>query len=59
VLGSPIITNAGRKNRPISACVVIPVDLKADLKTIKKKIYPYYEAAMGNGFDFTELDDPV
>lgn len=59
VLGTPIITNAGRENRPTSACVVIPIDLRADLQKIKESVSPYFESAMGSGFDFSELDNPV
>ncbi|MEK9153652.1 MAG: hypothetical protein AAB723_03580, partial [Patescibacteria group bacterium] len=59
VLGTPIITNAGRENRPTSACVVIPVDLGADLSKIQETITPYFEMAMGSGFDLSTVDDPV
>lgn len=59
ILGTPIITNAGRKGKPTSACVVIPVDIRTDLGKIKEIITPYFESAMGNGFNLSELDNPV
>lgn len=59
ILGTPILTNAGREGRPTSACVVIPVDLRADSQKIKETIQPYFEHAMGSGFDLSDVEDPV
>ena len=60
VLSTPILTNAGRFNeRPLSACAMPPVDLKADLKKIKKIANQYHQDGMGTGYNLSDLDDPV
>lgn len=60
VMSTPILTNAGRFNeRPLSACVMPPVDLKADLKKIKQIANQYHQDGMGTGYNLSELDDPV
>ncbi len=59
VLGTPIMLAAGNEEQPMSACVVIPVDLREEISSVKKTITPYFEKNMGSGFDLTNLDDPV
>jgi len=62
ILGSPTLTNAGRKNhknRALSSCVAIPVDLRKDISSIRKIIIPYYKQNMGSGFNFDDVEDPV
>ncbi len=59
ILGTPILTYAGKLNRTPSACTVIPVDLNQGKEAIKSTITPYYQNAMGSGFDFTRMEDPV
>ncbi|MFA5250330.1 MAG: hypothetical protein WC371_02835 [Parachlamydiales bacterium] len=59
VLGSPILTNAGRAGAPTSACTVIPIDLKKSFQELQAIIAPYYEKAMGSGFDLSDLEDPI
>ena len=60
VMSTLILTNAGRFNeRPLFACVMPPVDLKADLKKIKQIANQYHQDGMGTGYNLSELDDPV
>jgi len=59
VLGTQILTNARLNKQPISACTVIPVNLREDYHKIRKDIEPYLKAGMGSGFCLDELEDPV
>lgn len=61
VFSTPIMTNAGRPefNRPLSACTVPPVNLNGDWDKIKMMIDTYHEEAMGTGFSFDSVKDPV
>jgi len=60
-LGTPTLTNAGRKDHTqsaLSSCVVIPVDL-SNKKEAREKIVSYYRQNMGSGFDLTPYENPV
>ena len=60
VLSTPILTNAGRfTDRPLSACVMPPVDLKADFKKIKQMVDQYHQDGMGTGYNLSDIDNPV
>lgn len=59
VFSTPIMTNAGDRDRPLSACAVPPVDLRGDLEQAKTVIDGYHRAGMGTGFDLDDTDDPV
>lgn len=59
-LGSPTLTNAGRKHQfALSSCVAIPVDLREPFEQIKPLIEEYYSQNMGSGFNFSNLIDPT
>ena len=60
ILSTPILTNAGRfDKRPLSACVMPPVDLKAGFKKIKQMVDQYHQDGMGTGYNLSEIDNPV
>lgn len=60
VLSTPILMNAGRFiDRPLSACVMPPVDLKADFKKVKKIVDQYHQDGMGTGYNLDDVPDPV
>jgi ribonucleoside-diphosphate reductase alpha chain len=60
VFSTPIMTNAWRtENKPLSACTVPSVDLRGDLKLVKKTVDSYHQEAMGTGFNLSDVDDPV
>jgi ribonucleoside-diphosphate reductase alpha chain len=61
VFSTPIMTNAGRHDfvRPLSACTVPPVSLSGSWDQIKTMVDAYHAEAMGTGFSFTDVDDPV
>lgn len=60
VMSTPILNNAGRHFRkPLSACSVPPVNLRGDLRSIKKVVDGYHADGMGTGFNLDDVDDPV
>jgi ribonucleoside-diphosphate reductase alpha chain len=61
VFSTPIMTNAGRSDfrRPLSACTVPSVNLNGDWNKVRKLINTYHQEAMGTGFNFDMVDDPV
>lgn len=61
VFSTPIMTNAGRPDfrRPLSACTVPPVNLNGDWSNIRKMVDTYHAEAMGTGFNFDIVSDPV
>ena len=61
VFSTPIMTNAGRNDfrRPLSACTAPPVNLNGDWTKIRKLVDTYHQEAMGTGFNFDMVDDPV
>jgi ribonucleoside-diphosphate reductase alpha chain len=58
MLGTPILTNAGRYPSALSSCAVIPVDLR-QLEEAAATIKAYYQQNMGSGFDFSQYKNPV
>lgn len=58
VPSTPVLTNAGRFDRPLSACSVPPVSLRAEYAKIREVVDSYHRDGMGTGFDLTEVDDP-
>ncbi|MBI4426850.1 MAG: hypothetical protein HY567_04715 [Candidatus Kerfeldbacteria bacterium] len=60
VMSTPILNNAGRHlGKPLSACSVPPVNLRGDLRAVKKTIDRYHADGMGTGFNLDDTDDPV
>jgi ribonucleoside-diphosphate reductase alpha chain len=59
VLGSPLLTNAGISHQPLSACTVIPIDLSKTMKELTGLLFPYYQANIGSGFNFSKLSNPI
>lgn len=62
VFSTPIMTNAGRTNsdKPMSACTVPLLSLlHSDYSTIKQTVDWHHQSAMGTGFNFDEVSDPV
>lgn len=60
VFSTPILTNAGRFNgRPLSACAMPPVNLRADFAKIKEMADQYHQDGMGTGYNLSEVADPV
>ena len=61
ILGSPILTNAGRRtNKSISACSIPPIHLSKMTKdNIAKMINNYHTRGMGTGFSLDDVNDPV
>jgi ribonucleoside-diphosphate reductase alpha chain len=59
MLGTPMLTNAGRYESALSSCTVAPVDLRPSNEAVKELIRSYYRQNMGIGFNFTPYEDPV
>jgi len=61
VFSTPVMTNAGRTEftRPLSACTVPPLSLRGDLARIREMVNSYHQEAMGTGFNFDEVDNPL
>jgi ribonucleoside-diphosphate reductase alpha chain len=61
ILGSPMLTNAGRREvKSISACSIPPVKLSTmSLSEISKIVGDYHSRGMGTGFCLDDLSDPV
>lgn len=61
VFSTPVMTNAGRTEfrRPLSACTVPSISLRGDLSKIREVVDTYHQEAIGTGFNFDEVDDPV
>lgn len=61
VFSTPVMTNAGREDfsRPLSACVVPPISLNRDLREVRSMVDTYHREAMGTGFNFDDVEDPV
>lgn len=61
ILGSPILTNAGRRaGKSISACSIPNIRFaKMQREQISKIMSNYHTQGMGTGFSFDELADPV
>jgi len=60
MLGTPILTNAGRYQSALASCAIIPVDLLIPGNTIMEEtICSYYRQNMGSGFNLTSSPYPV
>lgn len=61
ILGSPMLTNAGRREgKSVSACSIPPVSFsKMSREQIAKMVGEYHSRGMGTGFSLDELADPV
>lgn len=59
VPSTPILTNAWRHEKPLSACTVPPVNLRDDLLKIIPIIDTIRLEGMGTGYDFDECDKPI
>ncbi|MCZ6692177.1 MAG: hypothetical protein O7H41_21550 [Planctomycetota bacterium] len=58
-LGTPILTNAGRKAAALSSCVAIPIGPRRPLESTLPTIEGHYSQSMGSGFNLDSEDDPV
>lgn len=59
-MSTPIMTNAGRfDNRPLSACIVPPINLRKDLTQARTIIDKCHQDGMGTGFDLSNTDSPL
>jgi len=59
MLGTPILTNAGRYNTALSSCAIVPIDLQELHIDTEEVIRSYYRQNMGSGFDLTCSTKPV
>lgn len=61
ILGSPILTNAGRRmHKSVSACSIPPVKLsEMNHDQISKIVGDYHSRGMGTGFCLDDLENPV
>ena len=60
ILGSPILTNAGRREKSLSACSIPPVDLSLmNQEEISNMVGQYHTRGMGTGFCLDSLEDPI
>ncbi len=59
MLGTPILTNAGRYESALSSCAIIPTDLRTAGKMNEEQIRSYYRQNMGSGFNLTSSPHPI
>ena len=62
IIGTPILTNAGRASQVTAACTVLPIKLKdgkADYDFFSLRSYDMLGSALGTGYDLSTIDDPV
>jgi ribonucleoside-diphosphate reductase alpha chain len=59
MLGTPILTNAGRYNTALSSCAIVPIDLQEPHIDTEEVMRSYYRQNMGSGFDLTCSTKPV
>ena len=61
ILGSPILTNAGRRlKKSVSACSIPPVKLsRMNPEEISKMVGDYHKRGVGTGFCFDDLESPI
>jgi ribonucleoside-diphosphate reductase alpha chain len=60
MLGTPILTNAGRYETALSSCAIIPVDFRTSGKiSVQEQICAYYRQNMGSGFNLTNSLHPI
>ena len=62
IIGTPILTNAGRASQVTAACTVLPIQLKngkADYDFFSLRSYDMLGSALGTGYDLSTIDHPV
>jgi len=62
VLGTPILTNAGRPRKAVAACTVLPIHTREGRVDLEQFYYESFNAldnAIGTGYDLSELDRPA
>lgn len=62
ILGTPILTNAGRASQVTAACTVLPIKLnhgQADYDFFRLHSYNMLGSALGTGYDLSAIDNPV
>ena len=60
VMSTPIMTNAGSyEQRPLSACTVVPIGNKENMKNIEGLVRRLHIEGMGTGFRLDGLEDPI
>ena len=60
VLGSPMLTNAGRREKSVSACSIPPVNLsKMKKEEIAQMVGDYHTRGMGTGFCLDDVAEPA
>lgn len=62
ILGTPILTNAGRASQITAACTVLPIKLnhgQADYDFFRLHSYNMLGNALGTGYDLSAIDNPV
>lgn len=62
ILGTPILTNAGRPAQVTSACTVLPIHVRggqADFKRFEIDSFQMLGQALGTGYDLSDVHDPV
>lgn len=59
ILGSPMLTNAGRREKSVSACSIPPVRLsRMQRDEIAKMVGDYHTRGMGTGFCLDDVEEP-
>ncbi|NDE64023.1 MAG: hypothetical protein EB053_06695, partial [Chlamydiae bacterium] len=59
ILGSPMLTNAGRREKSVSACSIPPVNLsKMKREEIAQMVGDYHTRGMGTGFCLDDVAQP-
>lgn len=59
VFSTPVMTNAGIRGKPLSACTVPPISLLHKMGEIKEMVDIYHQDGLGTGFNFDDLEDPL
>lgn len=59
MLGTPLLTNAGRYNSALSSCAIVRVDWQTLHDNTEEVICSYYKQNMGSGFNLTHSANPV
>ena len=62
ILGTPILTNAGRSSQVTAACTVLPIKLnngQVDYDFFGLNSYNMLGSALGTGYDLSTIDDPI
>jgi len=59
VPSTPILTNGGIRNRPLSACSVPPLHPNMTRTELEKMVNHYHKKGMGTGFNFDDSKNPI